>query len=250
MSKLADLIRRATRMEAAPMGFGSTSRKRPPTMLLVALVSERWEKTVAEATSAGADAILLSGQPSESDLKKSVSAADGRPCGSQGSEPGEKELARLSKAGIDFLVLDIQAPASALLTEELGILLHLKDELTDIQLRTIDALSLDAMYLEDNAAPLTIQGQMELQRVSGLARTPLLLKVRPDIEQEDLLSLREAGAILVAVDLSERNATDALRRLRGIVDALPPRRPRRKEMPEVTLPRNATSAEAEDDEEE
>ena len=162
----------------------------------------------------------------------------------------EAIYAEVEKNSIDYLVLDIQAPASALLTEELGILLHLKDELTDIQLRTIDALSLDAMYLEDNAAPLTIQGQMELQRVSGLARTSLLLKVRPDVEQEDLLSLREAGAILVAVDLSERNATDARRRLRGIVDALPPRRPRRKEMPEVTLPRNATSAEAEDDEEE
>lgn len=250
MSKLADLIRRATRAEPAPIGFASGPRKLPPTMLLVALVGERWAQGVGDAVAAGADALVLTGRPSEKELAEAISAAGDRPCGLPAIEADGEQLSRLRQAGLDFLLLELQAPAGALLDQELTFLLHLRDELTDVYLRTLDALPLRALYVEQEAASPTIWRQMELQRISGLARKPLLLQVQPDAQQQDLLCLREAGVVLAAVDLRERGAADALRRLRGVIDALPRRRPlRREEAAEVTLPRAVGEAEEEEEEE-
>ncbi len=249
MSKLVDLIRRAARGEPAPLGFGIGPRKPTPTMLLVALVGERWARGVGDAVTAGADALVLTGRPSEKELTDAVSAAEGRPCGLLHPEASADQLAELRSAGIDFLVVEPQSPASALLDEELTFLLHLRDELTDSQLRTLDRLPLDALYVEREDAPPTVWRQMELQRISGLARKPLLLQVRPDAERQELLSLREAGVALIAVDLKERGAADALRRLRGVIDTLPQRR-RRREEAEVTLPHAIGVAEEEEEEDE
>ena len=139
--------------------------------------------------------------------------------------------------------------ASALLDEDLTYVLHLQDELTDTQLRTLDALPLNALYVESEAAAPTIWRQMELQRISSLTRKPLLLRAPPDAQQQDFLSLREAGVALAAVDLSERSAPDELRRLRGVIDALPRRRPRPDERPQVMLPGTVGAEPEEDDEE-
>lgn len=241
MSKLADLIRRATRTEPAPMGFASTSAKAKLSMLLVALVHERWSQGIAETLAAGADAFLLAGSPGDSDLAAAVSAADGRPCGLLA--PGS-DLEPSRNAGLDFVVLDTQTPASALQEEKLGLFLHVRDDLTDIQLRTLDALPLDGLYVEAEAAPATILQQLELRRVSGLTRKALLVHVQPDIEQQDLVSLRDAGAAVAAVDAT----AGAVRRLRGVIDGLPrPRRSRGDERAEVTLPRAAAPVEDDDE---
>ena len=251
MSKLADLIRRATRIEPAPMGFAPVSRQLPPTMLLLALAGERWAKGAADAVAAGADAVLLTGRPSEKELSEAVSAADGRPCGLLAGEASGEQASRLRQGGLDFVVLEPQTPASALLDEQLGFLLHLREEPTDMQLRALDSLPLDALYLEREPSPLTIWRQVELQRISGLARKALLLLVHPDAGQDDLLGLREAGAALVAIDLKERNAVDAIKRLRGVIDGLPRRRrPRREERPGVLLPGVAGQREHEEEEDE
>ncbi len=251
MSKLADLIRRATRAEPAPIGFAPASAKLPPTMVLVALVGERWAQSVADAADVGADAFLLTGRPSERELSEAVSAAGGRPCGLLAAETDGEQLSRLRSGGIDFVMIELQAPASALLQEELGFILHLRDELTDIQLRTLEALPLNALFVERDAAPLTISRQLELQRISGLARKPLLLKVAPNIGQPDLLAQRDAGVALAAVDMKDRGATDALRGLRATIDALPRRRrPRQEDRPTVTLPGAASPAEEEEEDEE
>ena len=250
MSKLTNLIRRVTRVEPAPMGFGSAARKPSPTMLLVALVGDHWTRTVGDAVGAGADALLLTGHPSEKELSEAVSAAEGRPCGLLAGQASPEEASQLGKVGLDFLVLTPETPASALQSQEVSFLIHLKEELTDIQLRTLDPLPLEAIYLDRDAAPLTIRRQMELQRLTGLARKPLVLSVRPTVDEEDLLCLRDAGVALIALDLKERDGLDALRRLRGVIDALPPRRrPRRDEAPEVLLPRAAAGEPAHEEEE-
>lgn len=250
MTKLSTLLRKTGRTEPAPIGFGSGPRKSSPTMLLVALVGERWQKGVADAAGAGADAFVLTGKPSDSDLASAIDAADGRPCGLLLTQPTDGDLERVRKASVDFLIVAPDAPAATLADDDLGVMLQLKDELSDIQLRVIEGLSLDAIYLEQQTGALTIRQQMDLQRISGLARKPLLLHVRLNAEQDDLLSLRDAGAPLVGIDMKERDALDALRRLRGVIDALPPhRKPRRDERQEVSLPRTAAREKAEEDDE-
>ncbi len=241
MSKLADLLRRVTRSGPAPMGFGAIQAKTPPTMLLGAIAGERWAEGVRAAAGAGADAFLLSGEPGEGDLAEAVSAAEGRPCGLLASEPKGEAVSRLREAGLDFVVLEPEARADALLDEELSVILHLRDELTDVQLRTLDGMPIDAIYLEVEAGPLSIRRQVELRRIGGLARKALCVPARPDAGREDLLCLRDAGVALLIVDLGVAGATETLSRLRSVVDGLPPReRRRRGEGMEVTIPRAAS----------
>jgi hypothetical protein len=237
MSKLNDLIRRALRAEPAPIGFGAGAQKPAPTMLLAALAGDHWSRAAAEAIAAGADALVLAGRPGDKELAEAIGAADGKPCGLIAADATADQLAKLRAAGLDFAVLDLQTPSAALQEEELGMVLRVRDDLTDFQLRAIDSLSVDALYLERETGASTIARQLDLLRVSGLARKPLLVAVRGDAQQPDLLSLRDAGVVAVAVDLGERGAAGALRRLRGVIDGLPRRKPRKRGEGEVSLVR-------------
>ena len=237
MSKLADLLRRTTGAQPAPLGFASGSRKAPPTLLLVALAADRWSKAAAEATEAGADAVLLTGSPDGKELTKAVSAAGDSPVGVALDDASADQLASLKDAKIDFVMLQTKAPASALLDKEFGRVLGVSADLSDVQLRTLEALSINAVSVDQMDAPLTIERQLELRRVSGLARKPLLLPITADAGEEELLSLREAGVALLAVDMGA-GGVDALRRLRKVVDKLPQRRHERDES-SVTLPAHA-----------
>lgn len=246
MGKLTELIRRATRAEPEPLGFGAGSRKPLATMLLLALAGDRWARAAGEAVAAGADAVLLAGRPGDRDVTEAIAAVDGRPCGILAPDANADQLSRLSDAGLDFAVVGPQAPANALLNEKLTLVLHLREDLTDVHLRALQPLPLDAIYVERETTPATIMRLIELQRLSGLSRKPVLLAVPPDSQQEDLVSLRDAGVALVALDLRERNAAETLRRLRETIDGLPrPRRPRREERPEATLPGARASGEPE-----
>lgn len=250
MSKLAKLVQRVVRREPAPIGFGLGARKTPPTMLLVALASDHAAQHVRDAVDAGADALLLAGRLGEREMTDVIAAAGGKPVGLVAPDTDATTLARLRQEGVDFVSLDAQAPATALLDEELGYLLSIHEELTDIQLRTLEALPLTALHLGHESRTPTIRHQMELQRLSGLARTPLLVSVRLDAPQEDLLCLRESGVALVAIDMKERGAVEAVRRLRDMIDGLPPRRRAdREERRPVSLP-GAAAAGSEDDEDE
>ncbi len=250
MSKLSTLLRRINRVDPAPFGFASTARRPAPTMVLVGLVSEHWPRTVADAVAAGADALFLTGHPKEKELAEAVSAAEERACGLLTDEADTETIAQLGKAGLDFIAVGTEAPASALQQQDIGFVLYLNGEFTDVQLRTIEALSIEALYADYDSASLTIQRQMELQRLTGLTRKPLMLQVRPDISEEDILCLREAGVTLLALDLKEHNALDELRRLRGVVDALPPRKqPVRDESPTALVPQAVAATPSEDDDE-
>ncbi len=247
MTKLADLIRSATRPAIAPLGFGTPRAKPSPTMIIVAMIGGNWKRGIGEATSSGASAVLLTGGPNETDIKAAAEAAGDSPCGvvANGS-------ANLSAAGIDFVVLGSDAPASALQDEDLTFLLQVDEDLSDIQLRTIDPLPIDALYLDGSATALTIGRQMDLQRITGLTRKPMLTAPVPDVSQDDLLSLRDSGVLMLAVDMNASDAAKTLAHLRELVDGLPPRRTRRRgEKAEVALPTPSHGHEEfdEDDEE-
>lgn len=248
MAKLADLIKRATKGEPAPLGFGSIREKPPASMVLVALAANRWPQAAGDAVAAGADALFLTGHPNEKEITGAIAAADGHPCGLLAA--GDADLSALHGAGLDFLALSPDAPARLLQNEDTTFLLRVDHDLTDVQLHTIEALPVDALYLDAGAAPLTISRQMEIQRVSGLTRKSIMLSVASDSTQDDLLSLRESGVALIAVDMANQDAAEALRHLRGLIDALPKRgRQRGQERPGITLPTVVSSSDAEEDDE-
>jgi len=82
MAKLNDLIKRATRPDPEPMGFGAAARKLQPSILLAALVGDHWSRAVGEAIAAGANIIVLQGKPGERDIAEAVDAAGDAPGGS------------------------------------------------------------------------------------------------------------------------------------------------------------------------
>ncbi len=235
MAKLADLIQRASRPKSAPLGFASARTKPTPSMIVVAQVSADWKAAASKAIAAGAEVVLLSGSPTEADIKATAEVAADNPCGLIAS-PGAT-LDTLSDNGIDFVVLDSDAPASALQTEDLTFLLKVGEEISDIQLRTVEPLPVDALVLDTPPGTFTIGRQMELQRITGLARKPMLMSPAPGASQDDLLSLRDSGVMLLSVDMSASGAAETLGQLAKLVADLPQRRSRQRgEKGEVTLP--------------
>lgn len=246
MGKLADLIQRATRPHIAPLGFGTARSKPSPTMIIVAVIGARWKDNVSEATSSGAAAVLLTGGPSENDMKAAAEAAGDSACGVVANG-----TTGLSEAGVDFVILGNDAPASALQDEDMTFLLQVDEDLSDIQLRTIEPLPIDALYLEAPGDALTIGRQMDLQRITGLARKPMLTAPVSDVSQDDLLSLRDSGVLLLAVDMNASEATKTLSHLQKLVGGLPPRRARRRgEKAEVALPTPSHGHEEHDEDDE
>lgn len=240
MEKLADLIQRASRPKAAPLGFASARTKAAPSMIIVAQINAGWKAAASDAIAAGASVILLSGSPQEADVKSAAAAAADNPCGLIANDTAK--LDALSKNGIDFVVLDSEAPASALQTEDLTFLLNVNEDISDIQLRTIDSLPVEALVLDTPPATFTIGRQMELQRMTGLARRPMLMSPAADVSRDDLLSLRDSGVMLLAVDMSASGAAGTVAQLAKLVEALPPRRSRpRGEKGEVSLPTPSSS---------
>ena len=256
MSKLANKIRKITRMEPAPLGFGAAAaRARPPALLLMVHGPTSGVRPPANLTDSGLDALLLSLNPEKETAEASrwVKAAGDIPCGLRVPAAAGDTVAALKQTGIDFLAFEAEsASADVLLDSEMGYVLSLTGDPSDTLLRAMADFPLDALWLGHWHGPLTVRAQLELRRIYLLARTPLLVPVHADIGAGDLESLRDVGVVGVAVDGHESGAWDSLPALRKAIDGLPPPRTRRREeRPEAVLPaRQPVPASAEDEEEE
>lgn len=246
MSEFSRRIRRAMRTEPAPMGFGAASRPPAPTMLVLAVARSADEATAA--AKAGADAILVEGVATAA-LSGVCKQAQGTPCGARAEQADQKTVAAAREAGVDFLLVEPdRTAAAALLDREVGFVLDLREELTDVQLRTLDGMNIDAIWLGSLDGPLTLRRLMELQRVSGLSRKSLAVFVPGEIESSDLEALRAAGVAVVAVDAAKKGGIEAMKQA---VAALPPRSSfRAEERPTALVPRMGFGAAEEEEEEE
>jgi hypothetical protein len=257
MSKLANKIRKTTRVEPAPLGFGvAAARPRPPSLLLMVHGPASGMRPPADLTDSGLDALLLSLNPEKetAEAARWAKTAGELPCGLRIPSATHETVAALKQAGIDFLAFEADsANADALLDTEMGYVLSLTGDPSDSLLRAVADFSLDALWLTDWHGPLTVQSQLELHRIHLLARAPLLVPVRADIGAGELECLRDAGVVGVAVDGHGHNAWDQLPALRQAIDGLPPPRMRRREeRPDAVLPvsaRTPSSAEEEEEEE-
>lgn len=247
MSKLADRIRKANRLETTPMGFGTGSTLKPsPTMLALVRLSPGEADKATQAAAQGADAVIFEGID-VTKLAQRAQQADQLSLGVRLSEAERAALAAQRQAGADFVVLDPQsASAEVLLEEGIGLVLALGGDTPDTTLRLLDPLPLDALLVPMPEAPLTLGRLLELRRISVLSRTPLLTEISAGADASQLHALREAGVAGVIIDA---RALDRLPALREAISSLPPRGRRREEHPEAILPAQ-TVAEAPAEEEE
>jgi hypothetical protein len=242
MSKLGDAIRRSQRVEAAPMGFGAARQAPKPSLLVLFLGPASSAEAAREA---GADVLLVDGRTQDlkgADAKKARDAAGDATLGVWARSPGADAAKDLADNGVDFLLFDPEStPAAALLQENLGYVLALPEAPEELFLRSLDSLTLDAVFLESVPSPLTVSRQIEIGRIGGLARKPLLAQVTADASKEDLECLRGVVGVVVT------GGVEVVSRVRDTVVALPPRRHRREERPVVSLPRGQAVTEDDDD---
>jgi hypothetical protein len=241
MSKLGDKIRKAMRLESAPIGFGAVAAgPRAPSMLLLVQGAASGMRRRGDLAESGVDALLLSLANPEretGEVEKWVKESGGVPCGAQVASASGQTVSALKEAGVDFLAFDAEATsAEALLESELGYVLVLSGEPSDSLLRAMEPLPLDALLLPDWRRPLTVRGQLELRRLVLLSRTPLIVPVPPDIAPGELECLRDAGVAAVAVNGADSATWERLTTLRQAIDGLPPRMRRREERAEAILP--------------
>ena len=246
MSRLADKIKRAGRVEHTPIGFGVPAERRVIASMLCLLRLDKDDaKKVAQAAAA-ADAVIVTGADAgklSDTLKKLGSDV---PAGLRIEDGKRTSVVAARAAGADFVVLDEESSADAVLEEKTGLVLTLGRDAGDTELRALAGLSLDALDVGPLGEPFTLRRLMELRRVSLLSQTPLLVDVPPGIEASRLEALREAGVAGVVLD---GRSADKLQALRQAVLSLPPRGRRREGRTEALLPSVAAAASSEEDEE-
>jgi len=248
MSKLADRIRKVSKVEPAPLGFAAAAARRTaPTLLCLVRLSQGDAGRVEEAAKKGADAVILDGvDPARLKEPKAKAGEAVLGIGAAGAE--RERIAALRDAGAEFAVFDLaSAMADALLEEKIGIVLSIDGDCDDTTLRLLGDLGPEALVVTSPDGPLTIRDLLKLRRVAALARTPLLTSVRPDAAPGHLQALRESGVAGVIVDSA---AIGKLEGLRERIAALPPRGKRAEEKAEAVLPAASMSPTSEDEDDE
>jgi hypothetical protein len=236
MSKLATLLKRATRTEPAPMGFSlGGNRAKSPGMLVSVRLDGLDPDAAVAAAAAGADTVLLDGGDLDGDAEKirTIAGAVEIPCGLRLSKPAANATTVAHALGIDYLrIEDDEAPAALLLDEEEGFVLAVDEDASDIFLRTLDSMPIDALFAGRLDAPFSIRRQLELRRLSGFSRKPLIVSADDPLSSEDLECLRDSGvaAVMIAAggDLNERVIA-----LRRSIETMRPRRRRRGDRQET-----------------
>ncbi|HXK32822.1 MAG TPA: hypothetical protein VNM91_02275 [Dehalococcoidia bacterium] len=243
MSKLADKIKKAMRVDSQPIGFGAAKSEQQPTMVLVA--SARAAGDAADLLKRGADVVLVgaAGAPASVDGAKGAERVLGAWIGGT----REDEAKAFREAGFDFVVFDPDsAAATALLDDQVGYVISVPGDLSDTEVRTLEGFNLDALYVGKIDGALTVRRQMELRRLFAMTRKPLMAAVSGSIGAAELQALRDANvAVVVAESPGEVEA------LRRTVDALPPRARRRdgEDRPTPLVPRAAAADEHDHDDE-
>ena len=222
MSKLSERIQRLGRTENTSMGFlRAATKNAAPGLLLLARASQPDNTTV----SAGADGLLLSAVPAQAE-------------GWWGLHP-----AGASVAGADFIIVGPEANLATLALDSVGLVIEADESWPDATLRSLEMFQPDAIYLNLGDAPLSLPRLLSLRRVSALAG-PLVVEAPAAPDANTLRLLRDAGAAAIIVPAGDRAALTALRER---IDALPPRRRRKEDRAEATLPHPSASAEDDDE---
>ena len=227
MSKLSDLIRKATRPTHQPFGFTkSSARTAEKTLLVVASLSSADAGKAAEAFEKGADTVIVDAAPKK--------AGDGGPVGVSIQGAGREQVAALREAGVDFVVLDsTSTPAEALLEESIGFVLRLDEDAEDTTLRLIGEMGFDAVIVPAPADPLTLAELIGLRRVATLTRLPIMTTARADASASRLQALRDSGVCCAIVDGSELGKVG---KLQETIAGLPARGRKREEKGDGAIP--------------
>jgi hypothetical protein len=200
---------------------------------------------MGDAAAAGADAVIVTGlEPGK--LEGVLKKLGDVPVGVRLGNAERAAVAAAREAGADFVLLDEESSAEAVLEEGVGFVVSVGTDAGDAELRALGGLSLNALEAPAVRESFTLRRLMELRRLSTLSQTPLLIEVPVEAGPSRLEALRDAGAVGVIIGGKSVNKLAALRET---VLSLPPRGRRREERTEALVPSLTGVLSAEVDEE-
>jgi hypothetical protein len=241
MSKFIERLQQVLTPPVQSMGFNHTKseRARLKIQLVVNVNGDKAKAQIKEP--AGADALVVSGTVSAGETITGMRLAMG----------DADEVEKAVKAGADFVILPVNGQVSAP-DKKLGKIIQLEDSITDIMLRAVSDLPLDAVFLAEdpgNSLALTWKRLMLIRRFAGLSGKPLLIEVLPTVTETDLQQIWDAGVCGVIVKTDAEQAEAVTANLRKIIEKLtfPSKRKNEKNMAIVPVVASATEEPKEDD---
>jgi hypothetical protein len=245
MSKFIERLQHALTPPIQSMGFMTAKPEQTgPKIQLVVSVTGGKLKTQAKET-VEADALLFS--------NKAVSVNE-KITGMWLSKGDIEEVEESIKAGVDFVILPVSGEVLPP-DKKLGKIIQIADSISDIMLRTVGELPVDAVLLsesKESSLALTWKRLMLIRRFTALAGKPLLVEVLPTITETEFQQIWDAGVSGVIVSVDAEQAEDAAGNLREKIEKLsfPSKKKNGKGMaivPAVTVTPEAPKEDDDDD---
>jgi thiamine monophosphate synthase len=166
----------------------------------------------------------------------------------------DEEVEKSIKNGADFVVLPVSGEVLPS-DKKIGKILQIDAAITDILLRTVSGLPVDAVLLTEDkevGLALTWKRLMLIHRFMGLTGKPLLIEVLPTVTEKELQQIWEAGVSGVIVKTDMEQAETVSGDVRKIIEKLsfPSKRKNEKNMaivPGVSVTPEEPKADDDDD---
>ena len=242
MSKFIERLQQALTPPIQSMGFmiAKPEQARPKIQLVVSVTGGKLKTQLKEP--AEADALLFS---------NTAVSVNEKITGMWLSKGDTEEVEKSIKAGVDFVILPVSGEVLQP-DKKLGKIIQIAESISDIMLRTVGELPVDAVLLsenKENSLALTWKRLMLIRRFTGLAGKPLLVEVLPTITETEFQAIWDAGVSGVIINVDAEQAEDAAGNLRKIIEKLsfPSKRKLEKNMAIVPVVASTVEEPKEDD---
>ena len=242
MSKFIERLQQALTPPIQSMGFmiAKPEQARPKIQLVVSVTGGKLKTQLKEPTEA--DALLFS---------NTAVSVNEKITGMWLSKGDTEEVEKSIKAGVDFVILPVSGEVLQP-DKKLGKIIQIAESISDIMLRTVGELPVDAVLLsenKENSLALTWKRLMLIRRFTGLAGKPLLVEVLPTITETEFQAIWDAGVSGVIINVDAEQAEDAAGNLRKIIEKLsfPSKRKLEKNMAIVPVVASTVEEPKEDD---
>ena len=213
MSKFIERLQQALTPPIQSMGFmiAKPEQARPKIQLVVSVTGGKLKTQLKEP--AEADALLFS---------NTAVSVNEKITGMWLSKGDTEEVEKSIKAGVDFVILPVSGEVLQP-DKKLGKIIQIAESISDIMLRTVGELPVDAVLLsesKESSLALTWKRLMLIRRFTGLAGKPLLVEVLPTITETEFQAIWDAGVSGVIINVDAEQAEDAAGNLRKIIEKL------------------------------
>ena len=234
MSKFIDRLKQVSQPPTLSIGFRPKKAEstRPKIQLVVSL-HEYSQSLVSKL--AAADAIVVTeAKPLNSDTLWGIRLGKGM----------VEEVDKVIETGADFAILS--ASGTVLPSDKkIGKILQINSSVTDILLRTVNDLPIEAVLVseESEGGVITWQKLMLCKRFTSMLTKPVLVPIPLTVTGTELQLIWEMGVTGVMVDIKSTSDADSLDALRQQIDGLQYPSPKKREKLTPVLPQTVAKTE-------